>query len=122
MTNKQLAGIFFEEFFNKHDQSAIDKYMSPDYVQHDYGIPPGIEGFRSYFAETFERFPDFRVDVKHIIADGDMVAIYGYGVTDPGRIEVLVADIYRVQDGKLAEHWDAIHFLPPEQFGNPILI
>ena len=57
-----------------------------------------------------------------MIVDGDMVAIHGYGVTDPGKIEVLVVDIYRMKDGQLAEHWGTVQSLPDEQFGNPNLI
>ena len=57
-----------------------------------------------------------------MIVDGDMVAIHGYGVTDPGKIEVLVVDIYRMKDGQLAEHWGTVQPLPDEQFGNPNLI
>ena len=121
MTNKELAATFFEEFFNKHDFSAVDRYLHPDYIQHDWDVPPGRDGFREYFKHVFEMFPHFRVDLKHILEDGDMLAVRGYGVTDPGKIEVLVVDTYRVENGLLAEHWGTVQPLPPEQFGNPQL-
>lgn len=122
MTNKELAATFFDEFFNKHDFSAIDRYISPEYIQHDYNVPDGREGFRKHFEHFFEIFPQFRVDVKHIISDGDMIAVRGYGVTDPGNIEVLVVDTYRVEHDMLAEHWGTVQQLPPEQFGDPRLM
>ena len=122
MTNNELAKNFFEEFFNQHDFSAIDKYLHPDYIQHDYDVPDGREGFREHFAKVFTIFPQFRVNLIHVISQDDMVVIHGYGITDPGKIEVLVVDTYRVQDGLLAEHWGTVQNLPPEQFGNKRLI
>lgn len=122
MTNKEVASAFFEEFFNNHDFSAIDKYISPDYIQHDWDVPPGREGFREHFKHVFEMFPNFRVNVRSIICEGDMLALRGYGLTEPGKIEVLVVDTYRLENGLLVEHWGTVQPLPPEQFGNPQLL
>ncbi len=122
MTNRDLAAAFFEEFFNQHDFSAIDRYLHPDYVQHDWDVPPGRDGFRANFEKVFSIFPQFSVNVRRILCDGDLVAVCGYGVTDPGKIEVLVVDTYRVKDGLLYEHWGTVQPLPPEQFGNERLL
>ena len=119
---KSLIINLFEEFFNNHDMSAVDRYMHPDYIQHDFDVPPGIDGFKAYFTKVFELFPKFRVNIIHIIEEGDMVAMHGYGITDPGKIEVLVVDTYRIKDGLLYEHWGTVQPLPPEQFGNPQLL
>lgn len=117
-----LVEGFFREFFRDHDLSAAERYLHPDYVQHDHDVPPGVKGFQENFARIFEIFPNFHVNIHHILVDGDMVAMHGYGVTDPGKIEVLVVDMYRIKDGKLYEHWGTVQPLPPEQFGNPNLI
>lgn len=119
---KTLITNLFEEFFKQHDISAADRYMHPDYIQHDFDVPPGRDGFKDYFTHVFGMFPDFHVDIKHIIEEDDMVVMHGYGVTDPGKIEVLVVDTYRVKDGLLYEHWGTVQQLPPEQFGNPQLM
>lgn len=119
---KSLITSLFEEFFRQHDISAADRYMHPDYIQHDFDVPPGREGFKGYFTHVFEMFPDFHVNIKHIIEEDDMVVMHGYGVTAPGKIEVLVVDTYRVKDGLLYEHWGTVQPLPPEQFGNPQLM
>ena len=119
---KYLITHLFQEFFNDHDLSAADRYMHPDYIQHDFDVPPGIDGFKEYFTHVFGMFPSFHVDIKHIIQEGDMVVMHGYGVTDPGKIEVLVVDSYRVKDNLLFEHWGTVQPLPPEQFGNPALM
>lgn len=119
---KRLIINLFEEFFNKHDMSAADRYLHPDYIQHDFDVPPGVAGFKAYFTKVFEMFPQFHVNIIHIIEEDDMVVMHGYGVTDPGKIEVLVVDTYRIKDGLLYEHWGTVQPLPPEQFGNPKLI
>jgi len=119
---RYLVTCLFREFFGAHDISAADRYLHPDYIQHDYDVPPGVDGFKRYFTQVFERFPEFHVRIRHIIQEGDMVVMHGYGVTDPGRIEVLVVDTYRVKDGLLYEHWGTVQPLPPEQFGNPGLM
>ena len=119
---KKLIINLFDEFFNNHDMSAVDRYMHPDYIQHDFDVPPGRDGFKEYFTHVFSMFPNFHVKIAHILEDEDMVAMHGYGVTDPGKIEVLVVDTYRIKDGLLYEHWGTVQPLPPEQFGNPKLI
>ena len=120
--SRELIIHLFSEFFGDHDLSAAERYLHPDYIQHDYDVPPGREGFKAHFAGVFARFPDFHVKIRHILVDGDLVAMHGYGVTDPGKIEVLVVDTYRVKDGLLYEHWGTVQQLPPEQFGNPNLM
>ena len=109
MDTKSIVTSFFQQFFNEHDLSVVDHYLSPDYIQHDWDVPPGRDGFRDYFEQVFQRFPQFHVDVRHVIVDGDMVAVHGYGITDPGKIEVLVVDIYRMKDGQLAQAVAGVH-------------
>lgn len=118
---EELIQGLFEDFFNQHQIESAKKYLHPDYIQHDYDVAPGVEGFQAHFTKVFEIFPRFHVDVKHIIVDDDMVVMRGYGVTDPGKIEVLVVDTYRIKDHLLYEHWGTVQPLPPEQFGNPSL-
>ena len=120
--NKQLVIGLFKEFFNDHDISAAERYLHPDYIQHDYDVPPGVEGFKEHFTRVFEIFPHFHVEIKHLIEEGNMIVMHGYGQTDPGRIEVLVVDTYRVRDGLLYEHWGTVQPLPQEQFGNPAIM
>ena len=116
--NKTLVTRFFEEFFNLHDMDAIERYLHPEYIQHDYDVPPGREGFKKYFDQVFSLFPNFHVNIIHLIEDGDMIVMHGYGITDPGKIEVLVCDTYRIKDGLLYEHWGTVQQLPADQFGN----
>ncbi len=114
--NRQLVADFFEAFFNRHVTQSAMHFLHPDYIQHDFDVPPGRDGFMAHFEQVFSIFPHFRVDPIHIVADGDLVILHGYGTTDPGKIEVLVCDTYRVKDALLYEHWGTVQPLPPEQF------
>ncbi len=119
--NKQLVWDFFQEVFNGHNAAAAVKYMHPNYRQHSTDVGQGPEAFVAHFTEVFRIFPHFHVDIRQLIEEGDRVVMHGYGVTDPGKIEVIVVDIFRVEDGKLAEHWESIMDLKPEQFGSAAL-
>lgn len=115
--NKRLVWDFFQNVFNAHDAAAARAYMHPDYRQHSTDVDQGPEAFVAHFTQVFQRFPHFHVEILQLIEEGDRVVMHGYGVTDPGRIEVIVVDIYRIQDGRLAEHWESIMNLDPKDFG-----
>ena len=118
---EDLIRGLFDEFFCKHDIASAEKYLHPDYIQHDYDVPPGVKGFQEHFSRVFAIFPEFRVEIKQILIDDDMIVMHGYGITKPGEIEVLVVDMYRIKDMLLYEHWGTVQPLPKEQFGNPAL-
>lgn len=92
------------QLFGEKDPTAVDRWVAPDYRQHSSLAPDGPAGLRA----LVEGLPDgFGYDLHRVIADGDLVALHGtYRGFGP---EPLVAfDIFRVADGRLAEHWDAL--------------
>jgi len=116
-TNTQLFRILIEEGFSKGDVSVFDKYVSPDFVEHQQGIvPQNADGVKRAITGLHKAFPDFTLTVEDLIIDGDMVwgRMTGRG-TQKGqfgpipptgkKIEITVIDIMRFRDGKLAEHW-----------------
>jgi predicted ester cyclase len=116
--NKAVVRRFIEEVWNEHNQSIIDEVVAPDYLNH--AAPPehprGITGAKHTLYWLMATFPDTRLDIEGIIADGDMVAIRG---TNSGTHEGEFAGIlptgkhyavqhmhwFRVAEGKIAEHW-----------------
>jgi len=115
MTNKEIVIRFTEEVFNQRKLDLIPLYMRDDYRQHNPTVAQGREGFIE-FAKRFTRmFPDVNLQIKHIYEDGDTVICHNLAVLKPGEIENIVFDVYRLQDGQLAEHWDCIQRLTPEQ-------
>ncbi len=118
MRNKELVEAFCEEVFVNHDLSRLDRFMRDDYIQHNNDVPQGKEGFRQFFETTFRAMPDFRYTLKRIVADGDLVFMHcattathtggpWLGIEPTGnRLEFDVVDMFRIEGGLIAEHWD----------------
>jgi predicted SnoaL-like aldol condensation-catalyzing enzyme len=117
-TNKDVVSRFYDEVFIRHDMSRIDDYMRDDYIQHNGDCPQGKAGFLDFFATIFAAVPDFSYTLKKIVADDDIVVTYSsttgthtggewLGQTATGaKLNFDVVDIFRMEDGKIAEHWD----------------
>lgn len=109
MTNKELVCRFVQTVFNEHDLSRVDEFMREDYIQHNPEFPQGREGFVQGFEQMFKRCPDFRQELRHVIAEDDLVCVHAYAWgAAPGDVPVKVMDLYRIEDGRLAEHWDVL--------------
>ncbi len=107
--NKRLAKECLDMIFNQHDpQQAIAKYLSPHYRQHNPEAGDGPQGVLEYALPFIRANPDMRMDFKRVIAEGDLVAVHSHLIPNHSDIGRAVVDIFRVEDGKLAEHWDVI--------------
>lgn len=108
MTNKEVIQAFYKEFFNEHIVASADKFVREDYIQHNPGVGQGREALKSAFADKFVSDPSFRLKITMMIEEDDMVAVYLKNVDSEGNTKCRVVDIYRLVDGKLAEHWDVL--------------
>jgi predicted SnoaL-like aldol condensation-catalyzing enzyme len=101
----RFDNLAFDTLFNKRDYKAAEKFWSPDYIQHSAYIDPGREGL----FELVKASPDsLHYENGLTVAEGDYVLLHGRysGVGPP--VNWIVVDIVRVENGKLAEHWDVI--------------
>ena len=103
--NKALVLDAFETLFNKKDYAAAEKYWSPNYIQHSAHIEPGRDGLFNLIRSA----PDtLRYEHQLIVAEGDYVIVHGR-FSGIGRLVAWVAaDIVRIENGRLAEHWDVL--------------
>ena len=103
--NKALVLEAFDTLFNKRDYAAAEKYWSPDYIQHSAHIEPGRDGLFNLIRNT----PDtLRYEHQLIVAEGDYVIVHGR-FTGYGRpVAWIAADIVRIENGLLSEHWDVL--------------
>jgi predicted SnoaL-like aldol condensation-catalyzing enzyme len=103
--NKTLVLAAFETLFNKRDYAAAEKYWSPDYIQHSAHIEPGRDGLFNLIRNA----PDtLRYERQLIVAEGEYVIVHGR-FTGYGRpVAWIAADIVRIKNGRLAEHWDVL--------------
>jgi predicted SnoaL-like aldol condensation-catalyzing enzyme len=104
MDDKELVLKATGQLFGDKDPSAVDRWVAPDYRQHSALIGDGPEALRELVANLPE---GFRYELSRVIADGDLVALHGvyHGF---GPQPLVAFDLFRVADGKLAEHWDAL--------------
>jgi predicted SnoaL-like aldol condensation-catalyzing enzyme len=102
--NKAIVLAALTGAFAEHDLSVFERYWAKDYIQHNTFIPPFREGLRSLVAQLA---PGSNYEPGIIVAEGDYVVIHGrYSGYRP--IPQIIIDIFRLQDGLLAEHWDVI--------------
>jgi len=103
--NRALVLEAFDTLFNKRDYEAAERYWSPNYIQHSAHIPPGREGLFNLIKSIP---PTLRYESGTVVAEGDVVILHGRysGLGLP--LNWIVADIVRMKDGILVEHWDVI--------------
>ena len=102
--NAQIVLNAFNTLFNRRDYAAAERYWSPRYIQHSAHIPPGREGLFGLIKIMPETL---RYENHLAAATGDFVILHGR-FSGFGPVAWVVADIVRMEDGVLAEHWDVI--------------
>ena len=110
--NKKTVLEFYEAGLNKKDFDAASKYFGPKYIQHNPGAPDGIEGFKGFVNFLKEKFPNSKSEIKRVIAEGDLVMLHVHSVREPGQRGRAIVDIFRVENGKIVEHWDVVQDIP----------
>jgi predicted SnoaL-like aldol condensation-catalyzing enzyme len=103
--NKALALQAFDTLFNKRDYANAERFWSPDYIQHSAHIEPGRAGLFNLIKSLP---PTLRYEAGLIVADGDFVIVHGRFSGFGATVNWIAADILRIQDGILVEHWDVI--------------
>lgn len=102
--NKALVSEVMAAVFIRRDASAVEKYFSSTYVQHNPIIPNGRDAIPGLIAGLAK---DFKYEPGMIVAQGDLVMIHGR-YTGWGPKPMIAVDIFRITDGKLVEHWDVM--------------
>lgn len=109
--NMQLVESAYQALFGDHNLSALEKYYSEDYIQHNPMAPTGREGLRKFLTDIgIENGPRSTLTYLRTAADGDLVWLYS--VSNFGQGDMAIVDIFRVQDGVIAEHWDVMQAVP----------
>ena len=103
--NKALVLEAFDALFNRRDYAAAERFWSPGYIQHSAHIAPGREGL---FTLVRGLPATLKYEPGVIVADGDFVIVHGRFSGFGAPANWIVADILRIEDGVLAEHWDVI--------------
>jgi steroid delta-isomerase-like uncharacterized protein len=117
--NKQLVEAFIQDLFTKGDLEAVDRYLDPNFVNHDApfpGAPDGLEGMRLAASNYRQALPDWHTDVEQLIAEDDLVVeVFTASGTHRGELmgvpgtgkplTLRGVNIFRIQDGQIVERW-----------------
>jgi predicted SnoaL-like aldol condensation-catalyzing enzyme len=110
--NKKTVVDFYEKGLNEKDFEAASKYFGPRYTQHNPNAPDGPEGFKTFLQFLKEKFPASRSEIKRVFADGDYVILHVHAVREPGTRGNAIVDIFKLENGRIVEHWDVVQPVP----------
>ena len=103
--NRTLVMEAFDTLFNKRDYAAAERFWSPDYIQHSAHIAPGRDGLFNLIKSVP---PTLKYEPGMIVAEGDLVIVHGRFSNLGLPVNWIAADIVRIQNELLVEHWDVI--------------
>ncbi len=110
--NRKTVLEFYEAGLNQKDFDAAAKFFGPGYIQHNPTAPDGIEGFKAFLGFLREKFPDSHSEIKRAFAEGDFVILHVHSVREKGTRGRAIVDIFRLENGKIVEHWDVVQDIP----------
>ena len=103
--NKDIVLEAFDTLFNKRDYAKAEPFWSPKYIQHSAHIEPGREGLFNLIKSTPATL---KYEPGLVVAEGDFVILHGRFSGMGLPVNWIAADIVRIEDGILVEHWDVI--------------
>ncbi len=111
--NKAVVADFIATVFNGHrvDEGA-ERCLGPYYRQHNPGVADGREAFIANFKTFFAERPQSTFDVKRMFVEGDFVTVHAHWKMTPDDRGSAVMDIFRLEEGRIVEHWDVVQPIP----------
>lgn len=98
----------YTEVLDRADSSAVDALFHPDYIQHNPDVTTGSQGLKDLMDDAKSRHSGINHRITRMFADGDHVIAHVHLVFEPGTKEFAVIDIFRIENDKVAEHWDVL--------------
>lgn len=111
--NKAIVTDFYEGVFQKHQVKIYaDRYIGDQYIQHNPRVPDGKAPFVNYFTQYFQDNPEAKSVIKRAVAEGDLVFLHVHSTLNTQDRGVAIIDIFRLEKGKIVEHWDVRQPVP----------
>jgi predicted SnoaL-like aldol condensation-catalyzing enzyme len=110
--NRRAVLAFYEKGLNQKDADAALQYVGPRYVQHNPTATDGPEGFRKFIAFLRDKYPQSHSEIVRSFAEGDYVILHVHAVREPGTRGNAIVDIFKLENGKIVEHWDVTQPVP----------
>lgn len=110
--NKKTVVAFYDAAINGKDFAAASVYLGDKYIQHNPLAADGPEGLKAFLEFAKENLGGFKVEFKRVLADGDFVIVHAHAMNGPDDRGNAVMDIFRLENGKVVEHWDVMQPIP----------
>lgn len=110
--NKEIVIAFYNAAINDKDFEAASAYLGDRYIQHNPLAADGPAGLKAFLDYAKENLSTFKVEFKRVLADGDFVVVHAHARANPEDRGSAVMDIFRLENGKVVEHWDVIQAIP----------
>jgi len=117
--NKAMVTEFYDMAFNRGlPEQAVAKFVGPYYRQHNPGAGDGPGPFIAFVKGFAKAFPAMHYEFRRKVAEGDLVVMHSHLVRQPGDRGMAVMDIFRLENGKVVEHWDVLQEVPEKSENN----
>ena len=110
--NRRIVVEFYTSFFQDEDLTAAERFIREDYIQHNPGLPDGRAPLVELFERIFASNPDRQNRILRSGTDGDLVFLHVHSQSNPDDRGRVIAEVFRVEDGMIAEHWDVMQEIP----------
>ncbi len=111
---EEIVRQFYEAAINQKDFAAAEKFLGPEYIQHNQRAADGKEGLRAFIAFLRAKYPAAHSEIRKAFVDGDFVILHVHSVREPGTRGAAVVDIFRLDKGRIVEHWDVLQVVPSQ--------
>lgn len=110
--NKKVVADFYDLIINRKDFNSARKYVGSRYKQHNPLVADHPEGLEAFITFLKTNYPEAKSEIKRIFADGDHVILHVHSLREPGTAGRAIIEIFRLENGKIEEHWDVIQEIP----------
>ena len=116
--NKRTVLAFYDAALTRLNVDEAVTYFGPKFTNHNPRAEDGIDGFRALLAGVRKQFPGLQIDVKRAFADGDFVILHVHIMLQPEELGLAVVEIFRLEHGKIVEHWDVRQPMPEKSLNS----
>jgi predicted SnoaL-like aldol condensation-catalyzing enzyme len=116
--NKQTVMAFYDEAINQKDFARASRYLGARYTQHNPTAADGAEGLKAFIQFLRDNYPHAHSEIKRVFAEGDYVILHVHSVREPGTRGRAIFDLFKLEEGKIVEHWDTVQDIPEKSANN----